>query len=216
MPKTMEAPPEMHDLIGKVEAKVENLFEGIERNPRESRTYLAGKPYMLMSLKSLAIDLREEMSTFLDPNGVSMVIYRFGQAIGRSEAERLLDSLGDLSFREKLLAGPIFAAYAGFVRVRFLPGSNVENSDDFFLFYEHPNNFEAHYLQQTDKEIDEPVCYFNAGYSSGWESTVLGMDLDATEVECEAAGDPNCRFIMYPSSKSTEYLHNLDKYRGEI
>lgn len=212
----MEAPPEMHDLIEKVEAKIESLFDEIERKPRESRIHLSGKPYMLMSLRSLAINLREEMSTFLDPDGVNMVMYRFGKAIGKSEAEGLIDSFEDLSFREKLLAGPIFAAYAGFVRVKFLPGSNVENSEDFFLLYEHPNNFEAQFLQQTDKDIDEPVCYFNAGYSAGWESTVLGMELEATEVACEAANAPHCRFIMYPSSKSTKYLDNLEEYRGEV
>lgn len=144
-----------------------------------------------------------------------MVLYRFGKAIGRSAAKEIMEAL-DLSFKEKIVAGPIFASYAGFVKVKLLPGSNIEKSDDFLAVYEHPNNFEAQYLKDHKEDIEEPVCYFNAGYSAGWESIVFDMDIEATEVQCEAAGDPTCRFIMYPASKTTEYREKLDKFRGPI
>lgn len=61
MPKTIEGPAELHGVIEQVEDKIENLMGNLERKPRESRIYLGNEPYMLMSLESLAVDLREEM-----------------------------------------------------------------------------------------------------------------------------------------------------------
>ena len=114
-----------------------------------------------------------------------------------------------------VIAGPIFAAYAGFVRVRLLPGSNPAPNDDYFLFYEHPNNFEAEFWLKEHGISEDVVCYFNAGYAAGWCSEAAGVELDSTEVLCEAKGDDTCRFIMYPTSKMIEYS-DLEKYQGAI
>ncbi len=215
MVKTVEAPPELHGLIESIEAKYEEIFKTqLEFKPEESRIRLVGGEVMFIGLRAIAIDLKKELDSVLGEAGRNLLIYRLGQSFGRAEAERLLPVLGLDDVVARIAAGPIWAAYSGFVRVRLLPGSVIEPNENFFLFYEHPNNFEASFWKKEGFSAQEPVCYFNAGYSSGWCSVATGIDLDAEEVLCEAKGDAACRFIMFPSSRRMEYLERADEFRN--
>ncbi|MEM2142206.1 MAG: V4R domain-containing protein [Candidatus Thorarchaeota archaeon] len=214
MVKTVEAPPELHPTIESIEAKYEDIMsKELKYLPEKSRIQLVGENVMFIGLKSIGISLKDELDSVLGVSGRNIVIYRLGQAFGRSEAQRLLPILGYTDPVRRLLAGPIWAAYSGFVRVRLLPGSNVASDENYFLFYEHPDNFEAQLWKAAGRTSHDPVCHFNAGYSSGWCSVATGLELDAEEVMCEAAGHKVCRFIMYPSSKRLLYQEKLDEYR---
>ncbi len=215
MVKTVEAPPELHPLIEEIEKKYEEVFAShLEFRPEESRIRLLGKDVMFIGLRAVAIDLKDELDRVLGEQGRNLLIYRLGQSFGRSEAERLIPQLGVEGLPARLAAGPIWAAFSGFVRVRLLPGSVLEPNENYFLFYEHPNNFEAQLWKDEGRTSQEPVCFFNAGYSSGWCSVASGLDLDAEEILCEAKGDPVCRFIMFPSSRRMEYMERVDEYRN--
>ena len=214
MVKTIEAPPELHGLIESIEAKYDELFKTkLEFLPEESRIKLVGGEVMFIGLKAIAIDLKDELDSVLGEQGRNLLIYRLGQSFGRSEAERLLPQLDLKDIVPRIAAGPIWAAYSGFVRVRLLPGSVLEANDNYFLFYEHPNNFEATLWKESGRTSTEAICFFNAGYSSGWCSVASGVELDAEEILCEAKGDAACRFIMFPASRRYEYMEKLDEYR---
>ncbi len=216
MVKTVEAPPEMHGMIEAIEAKYDELMKTkLEFLPEKSRIRLVGNEVMFIGLRALAIDLKDELDQVLGESGKNLLIYRLSQSFGRSEAERLLPILGYEDLPSRIAAGPIWAAYSGFVRVRLLPGSVIEPNENFFLFYEHPNNFEATFWKKDGRTASEPICFFNAGYSSGWCSVASGVDLDAEEILCEAKGDVSCRFIMFPSSRRMEYLEKIDEYKSK-
>lgn len=214
MVRTVEAPPELHGLIESIEAKYDEIFKTkLEFVPEESRIKLVGGEVMFIGLKAIAIDLKDELDSVLGEQGRNLLIYRLGQSFGRSEAERLLPQLDLTDLVARIAAGPIWAAYSGFVRVRLLPGSVLEANDDYFLFYEHPNNFEATLWKEDGRTSSEALCFFNAGYSSGWCSVASGVELDAEEILCEAKGDSACRFIMFPASRRYEYMEKIDEYR---
>ncbi len=214
MVKTVEAPPELHGLIESIESKYEELMKTqLQFSPTTSRITLVGSEVMFIGLHAIAISLKDELDSVLGPAGRNIVIYRLGQSFGRNEAQRLLPILNLSDPVARLVAGPIWAAYSGFVRVRLLPGSNVTNDDKYFLYYEHPNNFEAMHWLKAGRKSPDPVCYFNAGYSSGWCSVATGLELDAEEVLCEAAGHKVCRFIMFPTKKRMEYMERVNEYR---
>jgi rsbT co-antagonist protein RsbR len=44
----------------------------------------------------------------------------------------------------------------------------------------------------------QPACYHLVGYSSGWASAVLGMQILTVETRCAAKGDPRCEFETLP------------------
>ncbi len=215
MVKTVEAPPDMAPMIEAIEAKYEEFFKNdLKYHPEQGRIELIGDNVMFIGLRTLALSLKDELDSVLGEMGRDMLIYRLGQSFGRSEAERLLPKLGLDSPVERIAAGPIWAAYSGFVRVRLLPGSRPVEGDDYFLVYDHPNNFEAQLWKGDGRSADQNICYFNGGYSSGWCGVVAGVDLDAEEIMCEAAGDPVCRFIMFPSSRRDEYMERIDEFKA--
>jgi len=211
--KTVEAPPEMHELMEAIEAKYEEIFKTkLKFKPEESRIKLAGKNVMFIGLRAIAIDLKDELDSVLGEAGRNLLIYRLGQSFGRSEAERILPQMGLDELPARIAAGPIWAAYSGFARIRFLPGSVLEPNENYFLLYEYPNNFEAELWKKEGRTATEPLCYFNAGYSSGWCSVAAGLELEAEEILCEAKGDKACRFIMFPASRRMEYMERLDEF----
>ena len=215
MVKTVEAPPEMGPMIEAIEAQYEKIFsENLKFNPEESRVRLLDNEMMLISLKTIAITLKDGLNEVLGDTGTDMFMYRVGKAFGRSEAERMLPKLTLGSVVERVAAGPIYAAFSGFVRVRLLPGSNPTDNDDYLLVYEHPNNFEAQYWKSEGRSAEKNVCFFNGGYAAGWCSVATGVELDSEEIECEAAGAPACRFIMFPASRHMEYMERLDEFRS--
>ncbi|MHA1653066.1 MAG: V4R domain-containing protein [Candidatus Thorarchaeota archaeon] len=91
----------------------------------------------------------------------------------------------------------------------------MEPNENYFLLHEHPNNFEAELWKKGGRTTTEPLCYFNAGYSSGWCSVASGLELEAEEVLCEARGDRACRFVMFPASRQMEYMERLDEFRSK-
>lgn len=215
MVKTVEVPPDLEGIVDDIESKYETFFNNdLKYIPEEGRIQLVGDNVMFIGLKTLGISLKDELDTVLGEAGRDLLIYRLGQSFGRAEAERLLPKLNLSSPAERLAAGPIWAAYSGFVRVRLLPGCNPVEGNDYFLIYDHPNNFEAELWKKHGRKAANSICYFNGGYSSGWCSVVAGVDLEAEEIMCEAAGDSVCRFIMFPRTRRDEYMARIDEFKS--
>ncbi len=214
MVRTVEAPPEMHALMEMIEAKYDELFKTkLVFKPEESRIRLVGDEVMFIGLRAIGMDLKDELDSVLGEQGRNLLIYRLGQSFGWSEAEKLLPMLGFEELPARIAAGPIWAAYSGVVRVRLLPGCVLSLDDNYFLIYEHPNNFEAVLWKRDGRTSSDPICFFNAGYSSGWCSVASGVELDVEEILCEARGDPACRFVMFPSSRRMEYMERIEEFK---
>jgi predicted hydrocarbon binding protein len=119
--------------------------------------------------------------------------------------------------------GPVHFAYTGWAYVDIFPESRPSPDANYYLIYDHPQSFEveawiarnAELAKEQSKEkivMDFPVCFMNAGYSSGWCEASFGIPLTAKEVLCRGMGDPFCRFIMAPPEKIE--LH-IDRYKQE-
>lgn len=203
----------MIPLVDKVSVKMDKLFSTMKLDVGTGRRSMGGIQYMLISLEALGVYLKKALDEILDINGRNIIMYRLGFAIGNAEANRLKELLDLEPGPENLIAGPIFAAYAGFVYVKFLPASNPVPNDDYILHYDHPGSFEAVYWKEKVGKTDEPVCHFGSGYAAGWCSKAMGLDLTAIEVLCEAKGDHTCRYIMVPDSRVMEYQERLDEFK---
>ena len=78
------------------------------------------------------------------------------------------------------------------------------------MTYNHPGSFEAEFYISEKKKADHPICFINAGYSSGWSAESFGIPLESREVTCQAQGDEHCTFVMTHRSKM---LERLDKFK---
>jgi hypothetical protein len=101
--------------------------------------------------------------------------------------------------------GPVHFAFSGWARVEIDDRSRPASDETYYLEYTHPNTFESETWLHKGKRAGHPVCVFSAGYSAGWCSESFGIEVDAREVRCVAAGDAECRFVMAPWEKLDEH-----------
>ena len=136
----------------------------------------------------------------------SNLLFDTAHAIGKADARTFREKMGVVDPIERLSAGPIHFAFAGWAFVDILPESRPSPDEDYYLAYEHPFSFESHAWIEKGRRSPVPVCVMNAGYSSGWCEESFGLPLVAAETECLAAGGTRCHFVMAPPSRIEEHL----------
>jgi hypothetical protein len=120
----------------------------------------------------------------------------------------------------KLSSGPIHFSHTGWASVNIFPESRPSPDENFYLLYDHPNSFEADsWIRKNTPpgekrpavSTDIPVCFMNAGYSSGWCEQSFEITLTAQEILCRARGDDCCRFIMGHPKKIAKHIKDYNK-----
>ncbi|MBT3221641.1 MAG: PAS domain S-box protein, partial [Proteobacteria bacterium] len=194
--------------------------------PEEGHIDIHGERYILVRAPSLSVDFydmmrglyqgREEQAMKVGRN----LLFNLAHFIGCSDAEAFHNELGLKDPIERLSAGPVHFSHTGWAFVDILPESNPVPNEDFSLVYDHPYSFESDSWRRAGRESSHPVCFMNAGYSSGWCEVSFGMPLVATEILCVARGDPCCRFIMGSPSRITalvaEYLERHPQVAAQV
>ncbi|MCZ7355519.1 MAG: hypothetical protein O8C66_03585 [Candidatus Methanoperedens sp.] len=57
----------------------------------------------------------------------------------------------------------------------------------------------------------ESICYYHAGLFAGLLTSLLNSEMSAYEIQCHAAGNANCTFIVGPSSDK-DIQDNMNRY----
>lgn len=208
--KAAGVPPELVSVFTAMQEKIKGFFSEISPMPEKGMIEIGGTRFMWAQAHGLTMAFRDTVSEIYGERGGEQILYKFGQSLGKSEAKAFHQRFGLSEPIEKLAAGPIYFAYSGWAFVEILPSSAPQPNEDFILTYHHPNSFEARVFIEDNKKANHPVCFINAGYSSGWCAESFGIPLDAREVTCEAMGDEHCTFIMTHRSKM---LKRVDEFR---
>jgi two-component sensor histidine kinase/predicted hydrocarbon binding protein len=143
------------------------------------------------------------------------ILFDIAHLLGKEDARVFHKEMGLTDPISKLAAGPIHFAYSGWARVELKDGSVMTPDENFELYYSHPNSFEADAWIEHGKQSKFPVCAMNSGYSSGWCSESFDLDLTAVELTCRACGDPECSFVMAPTTKIREIVKHLQNQAGD-
>jgi PAS domain S-box-containing protein len=211
MKNLADVPPEMKQLFEKAEQYVSQYFSKLKYLPDEGTIDIKGERYILIRAASMSVELFKTLSRLYQEqdkssNIVKNLLFDIAHAIGKSDAA-FFHSQHDVNDPiAKLSTGPIHFAHAGWATVNIKPESNPVADESFYLIYDHPFSFESDSWLKTKLQSDCPVCFMNAGYSSGWCEQSFGIDLIAIEVMCRASGDDCCRFIMAHPDKIKEHL----------
>ena len=218
MATTVQVPDEFAALFDAAEKTVSAYFSKKREVPGQGHIAIDDQRYILVRANSLSVDFYAMMkSLFVGQEAEAMqvgrnLLFHLSHFIGRSDAAVFHKKLGLVDPIEKLSAGPVHFSHSGWAFVDILPESNPVPDEDYFLVYDHPYSFESDSWLKAGQHSDHPVCFMNAGYSSGWCEESFGIPLVATEILCVAQGDPYCRFIMgHPSrieSLVEDYLGN--------
>ncbi|MBP7865454.1 MAG: PAS domain S-box protein [Acidobacteria bacterium] len=203
--RTVRVPPQFEAIFRKAQENVGRYFQDKREDATHGTIEVFGQRYILVRAASMSVEFFESLKKLYADRGEAEalslarnLLFDLSHAIGAADAKNFHKRLHLEDPLEKLSAGPVHFAYAGWAFVDILPESNPCPGEKFLLIYDHPYSFEAHAWISAGKRSPSPVCVMNAGYSSGWCEESFGTTLVATEVLCRARGDDRCRFIMAP------------------
>ncbi len=178
--------------------------------------------YVLVRAEALSVDFYRMMSDLYEGREAEAhavarnLLFHIAHFFGRADARRLHRRLGLEDPIAKLSAGPVHFAHTGWASVELLPDSDPVPSEDFLLVYDHPYSFESESWKDLGMCVGHPVCFMNAGYSSGWCEESFGVPLVAAEITCAAKGDPHCRFVMAHPTKIDSHIRRYLREHPEV
>ncbi|OFY83187.1 MAG: hypothetical protein A3F72_21485 [Bacteroidetes bacterium RIFCSPLOWO2_12_FULL_35_15] len=205
---TVSVPDAMKPVFDIAQKTVGDYFRELKMDPTHGTIEINDQRYILVRASALSIDFLSTIQKLYADRGEKEALnigknflFDISHVIGMNDAKNFCDKMHLQAPLDKLSAGPVHFAYAGWAYVDILPESNPTMDENYYLIYHHPFSFEADSWIRSNKKSDAPVCIMNAGYSSGWCEESFGMALTAVEVTCKAKGDENCTFIMAPPGK---------------
>jgi PAS domain S-box-containing protein len=215
MTKTVRAPAGLEAIFEKAEELVARYFSDREHVAERGSILIGGERYLLVRAGSMSVEFFELVEALygshvdpaMGPQAFEVarnILFDVAHAMGRADARAFAARMGLQTPQERLAAGPVHFAHAGWASVELLDDSAPEPNDDYVIYYDHPDSFESHAWAQVGKSPPGPVCVMNAGYSAGWCGDAYGITLSATEISCKALGHDSCRFVMAPPHRLEE------------
>ncbi|RME02437.1 MAG: hypothetical protein D6805_09925 [Planctomycetota bacterium] len=215
MLRTVKVPEQFVPLFQVAEKYVDEFFQTLEKKPEEGTIRIGGDRYVLIRCDSMSHSYVDQVKETIGEDAAYEFLYNFTRILGQRDARAFIQKMNVQSPPEKLSAGPIHFAYAGWALVDIHPTSRPSPDENYYLEYTHPNTFEAEtYLRRSKEKAKRPVCIFSAGYSSGWCTESFGVEVHAREVTCVAKGDEACQFIMAPRDRLDEYEEQFFRARN--
>jgi DNA-binding NtrC family response regulator/predicted hydrocarbon binding protein len=145
--------------------------------------------------------LRKELIDSLGVDRARGMLLRIGYASGARDAEWARKLYPGASDSELLGIGPALHMLEGVVRCTpERMDLDIEHGRFFGQFTWHAS-FEADSHMHLFGRSDEPVCWMQLGYASGYSSALMGRFILFRETQCAAAGAPCCRITGRPASE---------------
>jgi PAS domain S-box-containing protein len=212
---TVSVPEQFAPIFLKAQEYVARYFADRVEDPAQSSIIISGERYILVRAASMSVEFFDLVQSLYREQGASEarsvannILFDLAHSLGKADEHNFHIRMKVDDPIERLSAGPIQFAYAGWAFVKILPESRPSPDQNYYLIFDHPFSFESNaWLKHTQgKPVEFPVCIMNAGYSSGWCEESFGIPLVSAEVECLAKGDEQCRFIMAPPARIEEHL----------
>ena len=145
--------------------------------------------------------LRKELIASVGCEQARRILTRMGFASGLRDAELARKIRGQENLFNAFAVGPQLHMLEGCVKVRPVQLDIDAQSGSFFgeFIWEHSWEAEAHELEFGQSQ--DPVCWMQIGYASGYSSAFMGRFILFREVECAATGCSHCRIVGKPAEE---------------
>jgi len=220
---TVRVPAPMAPLFARAQEYVSRYFAERRYDPTHGTIEIFGQRYILVRAAAMSVEFFGEVMRLYEDQGEEQasavarsLLFDVAHALGKSDARNFHARMNLTDPIERLSAGPIHFAYAGWAFVDISAESQPTPDEDFLLVYDHPYSFESDAWVAAGKDASFPVCVMNAGYSSGWCEESFGPTLVATEILCQAKGDDCCRFIMAPPGRIEQRVADYLRARPQV
>ncbi|MBL8250381.1 MAG: sigma 54-interacting transcriptional regulator [Candidatus Competibacter sp.] len=146
--------------------------------------------------------LRGELIGSVGLEHARRLLTRMGYAAGVRDAETAKRIRGDReSLQETFFTGPQLHMLQGVVRVTPVALEIDLETGRFYGEFLWDNSWEEDVHDRQSNRADEPVCWSQIGYASGYSSAFMGRFILFKEVECVACGHNHCRIIGKPADE---------------
>jgi DNA-binding NtrC family response regulator len=142
--------------------------------------------------------LRKELIDTLGMERARGLLTRMGYASGMRDAELARKQAQLVSDLEAFMTGPKLHTLEGIVHVTPIRLEMDRTRGRFYGEFLWENSWEGQWHRQYFGIHDEPVCWTQIGYASGYTSAFMGRRILYKEVDCVGAGDANCRIVGKP------------------
>lgn len=168
-------------------------------NPEDGRIWFNHRRMMMLDTASFAT-LRDSLIRNLGLAPARALLTQVGYRSGVGDAEMLRRDF-PRDFRERSRIGPWFHGVAGIAKVE--PVRTDFRADEGYFqgefLWRHSVEADAHIqMQGLGAEV---ACWMEAGYATGYLSTVCGQLILVRELECRAMGSPVCRALARPATE---------------
>ncbi len=155
--------------------------------------------------------LRDELFESLGTENAKGVLFRMGIKSGEADAHFARRLRPEASDEDTFAVGPQLHALEGAVHVSQVQLEIDVESGHYLGEFIWRNSFEAEQHLASQGLSEEPVCWQQIGYASGYTSEFMKAPIVYKEIECVGKGDDQCRILGKPLKDwdDTEELQKL-------
>ncbi|SIT46502.1 Transcriptional regulatory protein XylR [Paraburkholderia piptadeniae] len=176
---------------------LDNLSRRLKFVMQEGHIWLDENRMILLHTAALGA-LRKELVDTLGLERTRGLFARMGFQSGARDAElarKLRPTASDFGLLE---IGPCLHVLEGNVRVTPIDVHIDIAKGEYYGDHLWEDSFEAEVHRHLFGVGDEPVCWMQVGYASGYTSSLMGRTILYKETECVGCGDRNCRIVGKP------------------
>jgi signal transduction histidine kinase/CheY-like chemotaxis protein len=217
---TVQVPAALAPIFERAEGIVSRYFAEQRSDPAHGSIEIHGERYVLVRAAALSVEFFGLVAALFGPGRdveaeafAQGILFDLAHAIGKADARNFHTQMGLVDPIDRLSAGPVHFAHAGWAKVEISAESQPEAGDDYYMLFDHTYSFEADAWVRAGQRRAHPACIMNAGYSSGWCAESFGIELVTVEVLCRACGDEACRFIMAPPLRIEAQVERFHRRR---
>lgn len=171
--------------------------------PSEGQIWFDNRRMVLVQTAALA-SLRRELIEMVGAEKARGLLTRMGYLSGTRDAETVRRVRPDIASFDAFAVGPQLHALEGVVAVETVQMDFDVNTGAFHgeFIWRHSSEAEEHIAAYGIG--NEPVCWTQQGYASGYVSAYMGRQILVREVECKGMGHACCRIIAKPIEEWTD------------
>jgi two-component system, NtrC family, response regulator HydG len=182
-----------------------DLRELLEFDPKGGVMRFAGERALLLDAMAFGV-LRKTLVETLGMGGARGIITRFGYAHGYRVARTMKTAIPWDSENEWRISGARLHKLQGLVVPVPLEREASVGGPEPFVEQVWKDSFEAEQHLIHMGRCDEPVCWQQCGFASGYLSYANQREIFCIEVRCRGRGDAVCHMVCRPREEWSEKL----------
>lgn len=175
----------------------DDLKERIRFSPDTGHIWLGEQRMLLLHSEALG-SMRRELIETLGVDRAKGIIMRTGYKAGVEDAKLARKLRPNASEKDQFLVGPQLHQLEGIVRVTTTQFELDIQAKKFYMELGWENSYESEVHQKAFGLSEDPVCWMEVGYASGYSSEFTGQAILFVEQACRSCGHDHCVIIGKP------------------